>query len=131
MKAAPKPCRYPGCALLVVAGFCDQHQQALRRRNDEQRGSSSERGYNGRWQKARATFLRRHPLCQCSECTELGRVLIASVVDHRIPHKGDQHLFWDTSNWQAMSKTCHNKKTAREDGGFGRALRPASPPPTP
>ena len=23
-------------------------------------------------------------------------------------------------NWQAMAKTCHDRKTAREDGGFGR-----------
>ena len=32
-------------------------------------------------------------------------------------------LFWLRSNWQAMAKTCHDKKTAREDGGFGNAKR--------
>jgi prophage lambdaSa04, HNH endonuclease family protein len=30
-------------------------------------------------------------------------------------------LFWDKTNWQAMSKRCHDRKTAREDGGFGNA----------
>jgi 5-methylcytosine-specific restriction protein A len=30
-------------------------------------------------------------------------------------------LFWDNTNWQAMAKECHDAKTAREDGGFGRA----------
>jgi 5-methylcytosine-specific restriction protein A len=27
-------------------------------------------------------------------------------------------LFWDSSNWQAMAKVCHDRKTARQDGGF-------------
>jgi 5-methylcytosine-specific restriction protein A len=35
------------------------------------------------------------------------------VVDHRVPHRGDDHLFWDRSNWQAMSKPCHDEKTGR------------------
>ena len=43
-----------------------------------------------------------------------------AVVDHIIPHKGDKVLFWDRSNWQPLCKTCHDTKTAREDGGFGR-----------
>ncbi len=46
--------------------------------------------------------------------------MAATVVDHIVPHKGDQQLFWDTRNWQSMSKPCHDKKTAKEDGGFGR-----------
>ncbi len=45
----------------------------------------------------------------------------ADVVDHIIPHKGDQSLFWDSSNWQPLCKHHHDQKTAREDGGFGRA----------
>jgi 5-methylcytosine-specific restriction protein A len=50
----------------------------------------------------------------------------ASVVDHIVPHRGDMALFWDRSNWQAMSKLCHDRKTARENGGFGNlpATRP-------
>ena len=83
----------------------------------EQRETASQRGYNSRWQKARLTFLARHPLC--AECERQGKVTAATVVDHVIPHKGDQRLFWDTSNWQAMCKTCHDVKTATEDGGFG------------
>lgn len=62
-----------------------------------------------------------HPLCECEECKELNRLLPATVVDHIIPHKGDKILFWDPKNHQAMSKKCHDRKTAREDGGFGNA----------
>lgn len=48
-------------------------------------------------------------------------VRAASVVDHRRPHRGDMKLFWDRNNWQSMAKECHDRKTAREDGGFGKA----------
>lgn len=27
---------------------------------------------------------------------------------------------WDECNWQPLCKPCHDSKTAREDGGFGR-----------
>lgn len=62
--------------------------------------------------------MKRHPLCRL--CEEQGKVTPATVVDHIIPHKGDQALFWDTTNWQSLCKTCHDTKTAREDGAFGR-----------
>jgi 5-methylcytosine-specific restriction protein A len=32
-------------------------------------------------------------------------------------------LFWDRSNWQSMSKACHDRKTAREDSGFAGKRR--------
>jgi 5-methylcytosine-specific restriction protein A len=50
-------------------------------------------------------------------------VVAAVVVDHIIPHKGDKALFWDSGNWQALCKRCHDVKTATEDGGFGRNRR--------
>jgi 5-methylcytosine-specific restriction enzyme A len=95
-----------------------------RQQVDERRGSAAERGYGSRWRKARATFLSRHQLCECDECRAQHRLLPASVVDHKTPHRGDQTLFWDTSNWQALSKPCHDRKTASEDGGFGNARQP-------
>jgi 5-methylcytosine-specific restriction protein A len=48
-------------------------------------------------------------------------VTVATVVDHILPHRGDRVLFWDRSNWQALSKKCHDRKTAEHDGGFGNA----------
>jgi len=55
-------------------------------------------------------------MCQAGKL----RLTAANVVDHRIPHRGDEELFWDESNWQAMAKECHDRKTAAEDGCFGR-----------
>ncbi|CAJ3071167.1 HNH endonuclease [Burkholderia pseudomallei] len=122
MPAHPlRPCRHPGCGALVRAkhGLCDAHLQTARRAVDDRRGNANERGYTHRWRKAREHYLRLHPLCECSDCRAAGRLMPASVVDHIVPHRGDAHLFWDQSNWQAMSKSCHDRKTARENGGFG------------
>jgi 5-methylcytosine-specific restriction protein A len=39
----------------------------------------------------------------------------ATVVDHIIPHRGNQRLFWDQNNWQALCKRHHDLKTGNED----------------
>jgi 5-methylcytosine-specific restriction protein A len=40
-------------------------------------------------------------------------------VDHIIPHGGDMRLFWNRGNWAALCQSCHSRKTAKQDGGFG------------
>lgn len=129
--APKKPCGWRGCGRLTAGRFCPEHQaqydQSMRdrqRETDRQRGSSASRGYGRGWQKARADFLREHPLCECPDCQAgVRRVTPATVVDHIVPHRGDPALFWDRKNWQAMSAECHNRKTAREDGGLGNRRR--------
>ena len=76
---------------------------------DRMRGGAPERGYDGRWRKARAAFLRRNPLCV--ECMRKGVLTPATVVDHIIPHRGDKELFWNEENWQPLCKSCHDRKT--------------------
>jgi 5-methylcytosine-specific restriction protein A len=85
------------------------------------RRSASARGYGRRWQKYRLAFLHRAANALCVECRKTGRITAATVVDHIIPHKGNDRLFWDPTNHQPLCATCHNKKTVREDGGFGHA----------
>lgn len=121
---ALKICTYYGCSELSENRYCEKHRALFKERHrqkreryDQDRGSPTARGYNSKWRKARTTYLRHHPLC--AECDCHGRVVPATVVDHVIPHKGNQQLFWDTSNWQSLCKSCHDAKTAREDGGFG------------
>jgi 5-methylcytosine-specific restriction protein A len=100
------------------SGRCNAHP--VQRLQDQRRGSSTQRGYGYAWQKASRAFLMAHPVCQCDDCDEgRKRLRPASVVDHTVPHRGDMKLFWDRANWRAMSKQCHDRKTAREDGGFG------------
>ena len=41
----------------------------------------------------------------------------ATLVDHIIPHKGDQALFWDWRNWQSLCTPCHNRVKQRKERG--------------
>lgn len=140
--AAPRPCKHAGCRALTTSGaYCIDHAKVIRKQAEVKRASSSERGYGYRWQQASKGFLKKHPLCQCRDCQpKINEVLVlhgldhsqenylfisgirpdlaSKVVDHKIAHDGDQKLFWDSSNWQALTKPCHDRKTATEDGGF-------------
>lgn len=75
-------------------------------RSTTDRRKTAERGYGGRWQRARLAHLMRHPLCVM--CQAEGRVEAATVVDHIKPHRGDQALFWDRDNWQSLCKRHHD-----------------------
>lgn len=106
-----RPCTQPGCAELTLDGRCPAHQ----RQYDNSRGTAAERGYGARWRRLRMMILRRDPICRmCNRA--------ASVhVDHIVPRaRGGQ----DTDgNLQGLCPSCHSRKTAREDGGFGHAPR--------
>lgn len=97
------------------------HAQLLRRERrkteDRLRGHSAARGYDRRHRDARVAFLRDHPFCR--RCLEAGREVAATVLDHIIPHRGDRRLLRDRGNWEALCKTCHDRKTRLEDGGCG------------
>jgi 5-methylcytosine-specific restriction enzyme A len=87
------------------------------------RASAYARGYGRRWQKASTAFLLAHPLCVDPFKDHGNAPRAAEVTDHIVPHKGDMHLFWNPKNWQPLCKECHDKKTAKEDGGFGNQRR--------
>lgn len=112
-----RPCKYPGCAVLVESGYCEKHKKNTQVQYDKHRGTAHQRGYDTRWRRYRESYLRSHPLCV--KCYKDNRITIATVIDHIIPHKGDMVLFWDSNNHQPLCKQCHDKKTAKEDGGFG------------
>jgi 5-methylcytosine-specific restriction protein A len=120
MPIAPKrPCTYPGCGALTDRGRCPKHRYIKQRQHDAKRGGANERGYTYRWQKESKAFLRAHPLCQCPECDDgRNRVRASQVVDHKRAHRGDMHLFWDQTNWQAMAKICHDRKKEKEEQGL-------------
>ncbi len=94
--------------------------------------SSTKRGYGYRWQKARSEHLRAHPFCvyclrelgieaktvadTIVECAARGLIVpYGNVVDHVRPHRGDQALFWDPSNWQTLCATHHSRDKQREE----------------
>ena len=105
------PCKHPGCPALIPAGtkYCDKHKAM----HPEEVRPAASRGYNSRWRRARKQYLQTHPLCV--ECMKDGRYVKATVVDHIVPHRGDQKLFWDRSNWQGLCEHHHNVKTMTAD----------------
>lgn len=122
MPIAPlRPCGHPGCPELVAKGRCTRHTVAVRQTYERTRGTAAQRGYDSNWVKARKTYLRQYPWCATH--LKRGELIRAEHVDHKVPHRGDQKLFWDKTNWQSLCKSCHSSKTASEDGGFGNARR--------
>ncbi len=109
----PVPCAHPGCPRVVPYGqrYCSEH--TLLYRGD--RKSSGKRGYGSKWQRARARFLARPENIFCVECKKEGKLVRATVVDHIVPHRGDDKLFWDEKNWQPLCKKHHDIKTWNED----------------
>ncbi|HBP4947635.1 HNH endonuclease [Pseudomonas aeruginosa] len=79
--------------------------------------TSTERGYDYRWQQAREQYLRDHPLCVY--CERKGLVTAANTVDHIVAHRGDQDLFWDQDNWQPLCGPCHSSVKQAEEAAGG------------
>jgi 5-methylcytosine-specific restriction endonuclease McrA len=87
------------------------------------RRSSSAQEYRqrygtSRWKRLRKAHRDKHPLC--ARCAERGVVCEATVVHHKVPHKGDPALFWDPDNLSSSCKSCHDIDEQRIERG-GRA----------
>lgn len=98
-----------------------------------QRLTTAQRGYGSRWQRERKAFLSLPHNQFCIRCKRRGllnagtmrmdgtletsRRRIGLVVDHIIPHKGDQRLFWDQDNWQPLCHDHHDIVKQREEHG--------------
>jgi 5-methylcytosine-specific restriction protein A len=66
-----------------------------------------------RWRAMRAAQLAEFPLCWY--CEQAGRTTAADTVDHVIPHRGDEALFWDQLNLRSACPTCHNAAGHQRD----------------
>ena len=107
--------------VLTQETYCSVCAIAKKKQYQSQRNNSWQYLYNsGRWRKQRRFFLINHPLC-VYHLTQ-GVSVEATVVDHIIPHKGDERLFWDHNNWQALCKWCHDVKTSNE-GSFANKIK--------
>lgn len=82
----------------------------------ETRPGARRRGYDSKWERESKAFLARPENCLC--VCGCGRP--ADMVDHIVPHKGDQRLFWDRANWQPMNRRCNSRKAALREGAFGK-----------
>ncbi|WP_424976816.1 HNH endonuclease [Leisingera sp. S232] len=110
----PRPPHICSCGNIVPHGercSCQiKRTRERNRRHDRRRPTASQRGYGGKWRAARDAFLRINDRCAWPGCGSL-----ATVVDHIIPHRGDDRLFWDRSNWQPLCTSCHSRRKQRQE----------------
>jgi 5-methylcytosine-specific restriction endonuclease McrA len=112
-----KQCTFPGCSTLGTTSRCDRHPYP------DRTGPVNPKYQSARWARIRAQKLRNSPVCE--QCHEEGRITPAKAVDHKDGDPDNDA----PENLRSMCIACHSRKTAAQDGGFGRAkggtMRPA------
>ena len=77
------------------------------------RPTTAQMGYGGRWNRLSKLVRARDPICTMQGCERP-----SEHADHIIPKsRGGQDTM---ENLRGLCKPCHSRKTALEDGGFGR-----------
>ena len=88
----------------------------LRGKRQLSRLDAQQRGYGAEWQSVAKAYRVQHPYCV--GCAAIGRREPATCVDHIIPHRGDQLLFWDKNNWQSSCAWHHNAIKQQLEGMY-------------
>lgn len=138
MTVAPKHCcAHCGCVEWATHGsYCDKHFKEFLKKKEEYKKKNflkwqefkKKTGYVRpkeqllyncrRWKITSQLYLVNHPVCViCGKP--------ATDVDHIVPHKGDEKLFWDETNYQSLCRECHNKKTYDENAASYKKKREA------
>lgn len=69
-----------------------------------------------RWQRLRwAVLVRDAFTCQWPGCGRLVADTSQLVADHRVPHRGDEALFWREANLWTLCQGCHSSAKQREE----------------
>lgn len=131
MPTLTRLCNHPGCGGTALRGstYCSVHKAASDERRAErvvvserQRESAARRGYDAKWRRNRAMFLRHHPVCcQCGKP--------ATEADHIQPRARGGSDRWD--NLQPLCKPCHSRKTIAEYRSTGGRIGPRGDAQTP
>ena len=115
--ALKRLCKANGCHNLAEYPnrYCDKHKSLEIPEKGQYMGGNYQdyekpwaKLYNSqRWRETSKNFLKMNPYC----CKCGNR---ATVVDHIIPHRGNEDLFWNENNYQPLCDSCHKTKTLRE-----------------
>ena len=84
----------------------------------ERRGEWRQWYGTAKWKRLRMDCLVRDKfVCQMSGCGKLILDSSQAVADHKIPHRGNEKLFWDLSNLQCLCTDCHDSQKQKEEQG--------------
>ena len=106
-----KKCSMRGCSHMVPMGtpFCPPCQSIAHGQENKRRGNSTDRGYGAPWPAIRASYVRRHPLCE--DCLEEGKTVPVYEVHHKIAIRdGGTHAF---KNLRSLCKFHHTQREAQ------------------
>lgn len=95
-------CGVPGCPTLTKQRMCREHGRA----REQVRGTSTQRGYDYRWQKVRAGYLRTVGW-RCESCGDRPFDTSKMHVHHRDRDPTGLRRF-DRANLEALCQSCHN-----------------------
>ncbi|EPE99521.1 HNH endonuclease [Rhizobium grahamii] len=107
-----------GSRLTPISPSTRQEAEAQRSRERDQSQPWRAWYKSNRWRKLREEVLRR----DLYTCKQTGVLCIGKhpadnspVVDHKIPHRGDERLFWDVNNLQTVSKAYHDSEKQKQE----------------
>lgn len=111
--------RCPRCRKIYTGNACPTCKQRDQNRLVAVRGTSAERGYDLKWARIRAQFLRHHPTCEI--CGNPAKVADHHPVSRKdLVAQGDPHPdSWD--KLRPLCKSCDRREgNAKEPGGWNR-----------
>jgi 5-methylcytosine-specific restriction enzyme A len=102
------PCSRPGCVQLVERGQprCPACTTRHWRQDAQERGTPAQRGIDGPWRKLRQAHLAAYPFCVA--CAAEGKQTVATILHHKIPHRGNERLRLDPTNVEGLCRHHHH-----------------------
>jgi len=113
-----KRCGYRGCPNVTTERYCDEHLRLMRRESDRRRGSTTERGYDGDWERL-AEQRRELDGYLCQACLLDQRLTVSKLVDHIYPIHVRPDWRLEIANTQVLCRPCHTRKTSEDNQRYG------------
>jgi 5-methylcytosine-specific restriction protein A len=114
-----RPCREYFCPNVVARGYCPEHaHREVKRKHEyeQQRGSSTARGYGQAWRKLRIRILARDAICKGGYDITCGGRNLSQHCDHIV--RREDGGTDEESNLQGLCAPCHRLKTVCENAGM-------------
>jgi 5-methylcytosine-specific restriction protein A len=112
-----RTCGARSCRRVAEQGqqYCAEHKDYGVQREKQQKEKRWWSAWysSSQWSNLRKLVLARDPICMWAE--DGGCIKPSTIVDHKIPHRGDRALWADLTNLQGLCHHHHAIKTARED----------------